>query len=140
MKRLTERIGDYIKVIGCKTIFGNEERKRSLMANTIVRLAAYEDSDLTPDEVKALVETRTHENQPLTLDELREMDGEPVWCVDGAGNECWCLVNCDDGLPCCYDNETGIWGGSFYKMLGCGKNGLHKQGWFAYRRKPEERK
>lgn len=23
------------------------------------------------------------EQEPLTLDELREMDGEPVWCVEG---------------------------------------------------------
>lgn len=38
----------------------------------------------------------------LTLEELRGMDGEPVWCVDGHGNACWCLVNCDDGLPCLF--------------------------------------
>ena len=77
-------------------------------------------------------------NDPLTIEELREMDGEPVWCVDGYGNACWCLVNCDDGLPCCYDNETGLWDGSFYEMSGDGKYGLHKTGWLAYRRRPEE--
>lgn len=77
-------------------------------------------------------------NEPLTLEQLREMDGEPVWCVDGYGNACWCLVNCDDGLPCCYDNETGLWDGSFYEMSGDGKYGLHKTGWLAYRRRPEE--
>lgn len=27
-------------------------------------------------------------NEPLTLEELREMDGEPVFCIDGQGNEC----------------------------------------------------
>lgn len=28
-------------------------------------------------------------NVPLTLDELREMDGEPVWCAE---MECWGIV------------------------------------------------
>lgn len=78
------------------------------------------------------------ENPPLTLEELREMDGEPVFCIDGQGNECWCLVNCDDGLPCCYDNEIGLWDGSDYMMTGDRKHGLHQAGWLAYRRKPEE--
>lgn len=77
-------------------------------------------------------------NDPLTLDELREMDGEPVWCVDGRGNACWCLVNCDDGLPCCYDNETGLWEDCFYGMADNEQHGLHQYGWLAYRRKPEE--
>lgn len=77
-------------------------------------------------------------NDPLTLSELREMDGEPVWCVDGRGSQCWCLVNCDDGLPCCYDNETGLWEDCFYGMTGNGEFGLNQYGWRAYRRKPEE--
>ena len=77
-------------------------------------------------------------NEPLTLEELRQMDGEPVWCVDGLGNQCWCLVNCDDGLPCCYDNETGLWEGSFYDTTGDREYGLHQNGWRAYRRRPEE--
>lgn len=34
-------------------------------------------------------------NEPLTLDELREMDGEPVWVVslDGYSHPCWMLVD-----------------------------------------------
>ena len=77
-------------------------------------------------------------NEPLTLEELRQMDGEPVWCVDGCGNECWCLVNCEDGFPCGYDNESGLWEGCFYGMAGDRKFGLHINGWLAYRRRPEE--
>ena len=35
--------------------------------------------------LSALREKLEHENpQPLTLDELREMDGEPVWCAHRA--------------------------------------------------------
>lgn len=79
-------------------------------------------------------------NDPLTLEELRGMDGEPVFCVDGQGNKCWCLVNCDDWLPCCYDNETGLWDGCFYGMTGDGKHGLHKSGWLAFISKPENQK
>lgn len=76
-------------------------------------------------------------NDPLTLEQLREMDGEPVWCVDGRGNQCWCLVNCDDDLLCCYDNETGLWEDCFYGMTGDWKFGLHQYGWLAYRGRPE---
>lgn len=51
MERLTERIGDYIRVIGCSTRYRSVECKRAHLSNTIVRLAAYEDSGLTPKEV-----------------------------------------------------------------------------------------
>lgn len=30
-------------------------------------------------------------NEPLTVDELREMDGEPVW-VQRLGKDAWCMV------------------------------------------------
>ena len=77
-------------------------------------------------------------NDPLTLEELREMDGEPVWCMDGRGNACWCLVNCDeDEGVFCYDNETGLWEGCFYGMTGDGNYGLSPSGWIAYYRKLE---
>lgn len=67
-------------------------------------------------------------NAPLTLDELREMGGEPVWC-------------CQYGWKICY----GIVGdGDNAKMLtGCGSSlslrgyGVGKT-WLAYRRKPGE--
>lgn len=75
--------------------------------------------------------------EPLTPDELRGMDGEPVWCVDGAGHECWCVVNKEN--EDCIDNEAGAWIFDFYAMTGDdGLYGLHRQlGWLAYRHKPE---
>ncbi len=76
-------------------------------------------------------------NPPLTLDELRQMDGEPVWCVDGNGNACWCLVRCYYKHMNCYDKETGFWDEDFYGMAGDGQHGLHEVGWLAYRRRPE---
>ena len=67
--------------------------------------------------------TLTPPNEPLTLDELREMDGEPVYVVfrpDGSGEkpQSWALVNVDEkygevylvdsipGASCYYDE---IW-------------------------------
>ena len=53
------------------------------------RLAAYKDMNLTPEEVKALIQLS---NDPLTLEELRE--GEPVWVEHGNGGE-WITVQWD---------------------------------------------
>lgn len=72
---------------------------------------------------KALRSTLTPPNEPLTLEQLREMDGEPVYVVfrpDGSGekSQSWALVNVDEkygevylvdsipGASCYYDE---IW-------------------------------
>lgn len=76
-------------------------------------------------------------NAPLTLDQLIEMDGEPVWLVDGGGNEMWGLVDTGNDHIDVIDSQSGLWRGEFYNMSGDGKNGLHLIGWLAYRQKPE---
>lgn len=76
------------------------------------------------------------ENKPLTLDELRRMDGEPVWCIDGEGHSCYCLVNADN--EDCIDNESGAWRFEFFRMTDSDTSRLHKMGWLAYRSKPKE--
>jgi len=78
------------------------------------------------------------ENKPLTLEQLRGMDGIPVYCIDGAGNKCWCIVNTES--EDCIDNESGAWIFDFYDLSGNdGILGLDKQlGWLAYRTKPEQ--
>ena len=40
-------------------------------------------------------------NDPLTLEELRKMDGEPAWWDDGEGS-CWGIISVD---------SAGMWGG-----------------------------
>ena len=45
------------------------------------------------------------ENQPLTLDELRRMDGEPVYCVEITGREEW-LFRRDGGFAALYGEYT----------------------------------
>ena len=74
------------------------------------------------------------DNEPLTLEQLREMDGEPVWCADGEGHSCYCLVNAES--EDCIDSECGAWCFEFYGMTGDGENGLHNVGWLAYAHKP----
>lgn len=82
-------------------------------------------------------------NDPLTQEELRKMDGEPVWCVDGIGNVAWCLVSVwsnreEKALGAdCVDKNDGLWDATYYGMKGNGEHGLHAVGWLAYRRKPE---
>lgn len=52
MERLTERWSDsVVKLKGCSNVYANVERKRAHIQNAIVRLAAYEDSGLMPDEI-----------------------------------------------------------------------------------------
>ena len=68
-------------------------------------------------------------NDPLTLEELREMDGEPVWVV----------IDGDDYAPCWMLLKYHA-GRAFYSE--CFSVGLdnYGKGWTAYRRGPEEEK
>lgn len=66
-------------------------------------------------------------NDPLTLEELREMDGGPVWvdfpkCQEASG---WMLISA--GRNGVYDGLLGV-----CDFANCGKT------WLAYSRKPEE--
>ena len=93
--------------------------------------------DAAADALAALHAQQERDNpKPLTLDELREMDGEPVWCVDGEEHSCYCLVNAES--EDCIDSESGAWCFAFYGMTRDGENGLHNMGWLAYRSKPKE--
>ncbi|MDN0032589.1 hypothetical protein [Oscillibacter ruminantium] len=65
--------------------------------------------------------------RPLTLDELRKMDGEPVWLKDGIG-EGWFLASAVVGSKI-YFCEKSITIGE--PISECGKT------WLAYRTKPE---
>ena len=53
-----------------------------------------------PDDVE--VRVRLPEvTEPLTIEQLREMDGEPAWWDDGDGS-CWGIISVD---------SRGMWGG-----------------------------
>lgn len=67
-------------------------------------------------------------NDPLTLEELREMDGEPVWIVPmrGSGGFCtWMLVDAEYELCREVHGEMAV-------FENCGKT------WLAYRCRLEE--
>ena len=82
--------------------------------------------DVAVKELEDVTDKDVGKNEPLTLDELREMDGEPVWVQS-------------PGIP-----EYGRWA----IVEGVGENCLflrddftcHDYGktWLAYRQKPEE--
>lgn len=106
----------------------------------IDRLAAYEDIKLTPEEIIGLCAMdkrarmaellRQEEYRPLTLEQLREMDGEPVWLTGVSSsfpNGNWDICdwsNMEIALfPYCLETPS---------LELCGKT------WLAYRRKPEK--
>ena len=71
----------------------------------------------------------TPPNEPMTLEQLREMDGEPVWIVDvgphkwyGPG---WAIVDRDN----CLVRTVKNWNAVFFESYG--------ERWLAYRRPPE---
>lgn len=67
-------------------------------------------------------------NEPLTLDELRQMDGEPVYCVEITGREEW-MFRRDSGFSDMYGEFTSD---DFMVWDNYGKL------WWCYRQKPED--
>lgn len=57
-------------------------RNGCIVPKLYVRLAKYEDTGLTPEEIAV----QNSPNIPLTLDDLKQMDGEPVWAVETQDN------------------------------------------------------
>lgn len=68
-------------------------------------------------------------NEPLTLGQLREMDGEPVWIVDIGGRNWygpgWAIVDRENNLVRTVKN----WNPVFFEKYG--------ERWLAYCRPPE---
>ena len=76
----------------------------------------------------------TKKVEPLTLDELREMGGEPVWIVEDPDWGHWELsADADDYVA---DRDADFYGMKHNDPDG--RYGLHKLGWLAYRQKPED--
>ena len=88
-------------------------------------------------------------NAPLTLDELREMDGEPVYIRMEDGREGYAIIvwAYDSPLlygPDYYDGVSGEPDIDFYGLQDANDSlkesnwNLHQLGWLAYRHKPKE--
>ena len=70
----------------------------------------------------------TKKVEPLTLDELRKMEGQPVYIVENT--EYWAIVNSFD--------QAGVYLLSYGNPDDYGYFGLYGKTWLAYRQKPEE--
>ena len=74
--------------------------------------------------------TFTPPNEPMTIEQLRGMDGEPVWIVDIGGRNWygpgWAIVDRENNLVRTVKN----WNPVFFEKYG--------ERWLAYRRPPEE--
>ena len=88
------------------------------------------DLEQAADVIEELAAKMEPSSTPLTLEELRGMDGEPVWIIPmrGSGGFCtWMLVDAEYEL--CREAH-----GEMAVFENCGKT------WMAYRRRPEDGK
>ena len=84
------------------------------------------------DKVRSMP-TLTPPNEPLTIEQLREMDGEPVWIVEQPDWGHWELsADAEDYLA---NRDQDFYGLKHDDPAG--RYGLHVLGWLAYRRPPE---
>ena len=71
----------------------------------------------------------SQQNEPMALEQLREMDGEPVWIVDIGGRNWygpgWAIVDRENNLVRTVKN----WNAVFFEKYG--------ERWLAYCRPPE---
>ena len=96
-----------------------------------VGFEAYHSAVLLSDVSKMMREwverqpTLTPPNEPLTLEQLREMDGEPVWVETKAGLKFWGIVT-----KICVSSGDG-------RYLLITEDTEYGQTWVAYRHPPE---
>ncbi len=129
MDRLTKRgtrTKSYVSAIGSGV---------GCWGRIIDRLAAYENTGLEPEEIMGLCSMherakmaellRAEENRPLTLEELREMGGEPVWLMgEGLARYDIFCGETTDHIAQFYKEALPAW--------------AYGRTWRAYFRKPEE--
>ena len=112
---------------------------RPIDADALITSVAWHDQQgmiSTIDDILDIIEafpTLTPPNEPLTLEELREMDGEPVWIVEHPDWGHWELsADAEDYIA---DRDQDLYGLKHDDPAG--QCGLHVLGWLAYRRPPE---
>ena len=118
---------------------------RAIDADELYRIEKLLDTDIVRQDRVALnlleqvlydiqhVPTLTPQNEPLTSDELREMDGQPVYVVpENEYSELggWCVISADDSddYSCALVPGTDCW---------CWRFEAYGEQWLAYRRPPE---
>ena len=82
--------------------------------------------------LKQAAELISQPNEPLTLEQLRQMDGRPVWIVEHPDWGHWELsADAEDYIA---DRDQDLYGLKHDDPAG--QCGLHVLGWLAYRRPP----
>ena len=118
---------------------------RAIDADRLLKMMSHWKPYMDMDKVRKAVQnmpTLTPPNEPLTLEQLREMNGEPVYLVaQRYGISEWNILNGMDEIVLAYDEpvvgmKAVIPGIKFInrRVLGVGSYG---EDWFAYRRPPE---
>lgn len=74
----------------------------------------------------------TNKTSPLTLEQLRELNGQPVWIMEAPDWGHWELS--EDAGDYLTDRDPELYGLTYPDPEG--KGGLHKLGWIAYAYKP----
>ena len=74
----------------------------------------------------------TYKAEPLTMEQLLEMDGQPVWIMEAPEWGHWELS--EDAGDYLTDRDPELYGLTYPDPEG--KGGLHKLGWIAYAYKP----
>ena len=100
-----------------------------LGGNAVSVCRFWEALDMAVKALEDVPDKDVEKNEPLTLDELRKMDGEPVWVEfqDGSGG-CWGLVHIT------MFNHV-VFANGLYCTVG---KPYYGKTWLAYRQKPEE--
>lgn len=88
-------------------------------------ISTYEAGEIA-DILEEMLKLEREKNDPLTIEELREMDGKPVWIERNSPDDReWASVFCREKF--CRTSRGNI-----------ALFGLYDIGWLAYRHKPEE--
>lgn len=127
--------------IDANILYDEISRLQIFLAGESLFTPAIKETVLRTIDEQATVAVSQPANEPLTLEQLREMDGEPVWTVgvshtDDGSWSMWDIIEDvnDEGITFGYSTEHCDWWnynlrGADGKLCGCA--------WIAYRRKPE---
>ncbi len=126
MDRLTRRTADGVELCFGEILVVSWPAQDAVTA-ALNRLAAYEDTGLTPERAAELAQAEVEANEPLTLEQLREMAREPVYIVLLNEHSSWWIVI--RGVT--KEKLTTDYGG-WFALENYGKT------WLAYRRKLKE--
>lgn len=139
MQRLTKLDGigqqDMIRCFGCSLDVAGENLEKCGMCEqwlkALARLVAYEDTGLEPEEIAELSKSV---NEPLTLEQLKQMGGKPVYIVEHPDWGHWELAeDAEDYFDC---RDPDLYGLKYDDPDG--RYGLHVMGWLAFARAPGE--